>query len=108
MFDRKEWKPCVGELVRIRQWEDMASEFGLSPEGNIMCRFYFGRIMKYLCGTEFEITSIRESGNVGGHNTVYNISVDMIEPVAVFEYKQEEFHSEEAEDFLKTFSVLRR
>ena len=27
----------VGELVRVRQWSDMASEFGLNDNGAIEC-----------------------------------------------------------------------
>ena len=40
----------VGKEYRIRQWEDMANEFGIDTQGNIKCEFSFVKKMKELCG----------------------------------------------------------
>lgn len=79
----------VGELVRIRQWDDMEKEFGISDSGSIMCRYRFTEDMKPLCGKYAEIVSIAEKGvevklklfNCGGLNTSWGYSTDMIEKV---------------------------
>ena len=89
-FDRSKWEPKVGDLVRIRQWDDMLQEFGTTELGNIKCAFNFVSDMRYLCGTEFTITGI---GNpsflrtkmISGLDCSYSISIDMIEPVVFFD-----------------------
>lgn len=45
----------VGDLCRIRSWDDMAAEFGLYDTGNIKCDFTFTTGMRPLCGMEFEV-----------------------------------------------------
>lgn len=39
----------VGDLVRIREWDDMKEEFG-SNEAGIPCMYYFIERMRFLCG----------------------------------------------------------
>lgn len=53
----------VGDKVRIRQWEDMAKEFPVDDDGDILVRndCSFVKQMRHLCGEEYSITSI-ESG----------------------------------------------
>ena len=52
----------VGDRVRIRQWDDMVKEFGLTVDGHIpftkTCCTTFMDDMKYLCGRTATITSI--------------------------------------------------
>lgn len=52
----------VGDRVRIRQWDDMVKEFGLTVDGHIpftkTCSTTFMDDMKYLCGRTATITSI--------------------------------------------------
>lgn len=52
----------VGDRVRIRQWDDMVKEFGLTDRGYIpftkTCATTFTDTMKYLCGRTATITSI--------------------------------------------------
>ena len=79
----------VGELVRIRQWDDMAKEFGISGSGSVVCNLYFTESMKPLCGKYAEIVSLAENDvevklkffNCGGLNTSWGYSTDMIEKV---------------------------
>lgn len=86
---KEEPKFKVGELVRIRQWDDMEKEFGVNDNGSIMCHYYFADGMKHLCGKYAEIVSFAENGvkvklkffNCGGLNTSWVYSTDMIEKV---------------------------
>lgn len=79
----------VGELVRIRQWDDMEKEFGVDDDGSIMCHCCFTDGMRPLCGKYAEIVSLTENGarvtlkffNCGGLNTSWGYSTDMIEKV---------------------------
>lgn len=47
----------VGDIVVIRDWDDMASEFEHNSY-RINCKFGFYEHMKYLCGNIAEITNI--------------------------------------------------
>lgn len=78
----------VGELVRIRQWDDMVKEFGTRSTGLVDCRCYFTDGMKPLCGKYAEIKDLRVDGivflrffNCGGLNTSWSYSTDMLEKV---------------------------
>lgn len=85
---KEEPKFKVGELVRIRQWEDMEKEFGLTMLGSISCRCCFADGMKPLCGKYAEIKDFLLDGIV--HLRFFNCddsvenwsySIDMIEKV---------------------------
>ena len=73
----------VGDVIRIRQWDDMKAEYGLDHRGDIRCPGCFVKAMKEFCGREVTITNIYPSGTVilsdrlGGYT--YNIS--MLEPI---------------------------
>lgn len=78
----------VGELVRIRQWDDMEKEFGLTMLGSIRCRCCFADGMKPLCGKYAEIKDLRIDGivflrffNCDDSVENWNYSTDMIEKV---------------------------
>ena len=61
--DIKDWKALIkeGNVIKIRQWDDMESEYGYSSfEGAILCKFLFNDFMKELCGKEFKITKEME------------------------------------------------
>ena len=72
----------IGDVCRIRDWDDMEREFGRTTTGNIDCRFVFTREMKYLCGKKFtikdcdkdEVYSSEEDIEIG-----FSISADMLE-----------------------------
>lgn len=97
-MDRRNFNPQVGDLVRFRDWDDMASEFGISS-GDIDCTFTFAAEMRFLCGREFVIESI-DDGHYYGHDSGYHVSKDMIE-MAV----EEEIDTSEIESFLATIPV---
>ena len=78
----------VGELVRIRQWDDMVKEFGTDSFGSVACRYFFTKSMKPLCGKYAEIKDLRVDGivflrffNCDGLSTCWSYSTDMIEKV---------------------------
>lgn len=78
----------VGELVRIRQWDDMVEEFGTDGYGSVACNYRFLDAMKPLCGKYAEIVRLDKDGRVGlkffncdDLNTGWAYSTDMIEKV---------------------------
>ena len=91
----KDWKALVkeGNIIRIRQWDDMESEYGYSSlENAIMCEHLFTDFMEELCGKEFKITKEMEEDYVrfehfyidnhlddAGTKDYIIISTDMIE-----------------------------
>ena len=78
----------VGELVRIRQWDDMVKEFGTRSTGSVNCRCLFTVAMKTLCGKYAEIKDLRVDGivflrffNCEKEDKCWSYSTDMIEKV---------------------------
>ena len=79
----------VGELVRIRQWNDMVKEFGTDSFGSVACRYFFNKRMKPLCGKYAEIVSLAENGvdvklkffNCDDLDTSWEYSTDILEKV---------------------------
>ena len=61
---KEEPKFKVGELVRIRQWDDMAKEFGTNTLGTINTQQGFLRKMEPLCGKYAEITELDKGNRV--------------------------------------------
>lgn len=99
-WDRDGWTPQIGELVKIRDWDDMVDEFGISG-GDIPCEDSFVADMRQFCGLEFTITNIFHH-DVEGHGTNFNVSFDMIEPVENCE--EVELEDELLVEFLNNFS----
>ena len=78
----------VGELVRIRQWDDMVKEFGTRSTGSVNCKCLFTVAMKPLCGKYAEIKDFRVDGivflrffNCEKEDKCWSYSTDMIEKV---------------------------
>lgn len=73
----------IGDEVVIRDWDDMAQEFGLQTDGSIRCHLFFVTKMKDLCGRHFTIVSVSPSGAVilDPKPGRWNISTDMIRHV---------------------------
>jgi hypothetical protein len=71
----------VGDKVRIRQWDDMAKQFGLDLYGDIRLpnNDYFVRSMANLCGKEYKIEEI--NGAIIQRIDMWNITTDMLEPI---------------------------
>lgn len=109
----RESKIQVGDRLRVREWDDMAAEFGVRDSRSVTngyvipCEFAFTEKMKYMCGRPFTVADLRgnrfiskekielESGRYGG----WNISADMLEPI-------EEETVMEAADFDGLFALL--
>ena len=71
-----------GDIVRIRQWDDMEREFGLNAYDYIDCKFCFSKQMRELCGLDgLVIDSIGSDDRVTFKNyrASWSISTDMIE-----------------------------
>ena len=49
----------VGDKVTIRQWDDMAEEFGVDYDGDIKCKNIFISDMRKYCGKTFTIVDIK-------------------------------------------------
>lgn len=49
----------VGDKVTIRQWDDMAAEFGLNLSGEIKVPKFFTEQMKKYCGQTLPIVYVR-------------------------------------------------
>lgn len=49
----------IGDKVTIRQWDDMASEFGLDEYGEIKVPKFFTKPMKQYCGQTLSIVHVR-------------------------------------------------
>ena len=45
--------------VRIKEWGELAEEFGLDKYGNIKCRFGFSKEMKKYCGRVIEVEDVK-------------------------------------------------
>lgn len=85
---KEEPKFKVGELVRIRQWDDMVKEFGTTSIGSVDCKCQFTTKMKPLCGKYAEIKDLRVDGivflrffNCEKEDKCWSYSTDMIEKV---------------------------
>lgn len=86
----KEFK--IGEKVRIRQWDDMAKEFGVNSLGDINCSVIFSKRMRPLCGKKATIIQIFGKNvylenDEGLHAFQYTFTTDMIEHVKEKEIK---------------------
>lgn len=77
----------VGDVVRVRDWDDMAAEYDGRHWNYIsMPVASFIDDMRYLCGREFEIKtmgSVVERGvrEVSGHGESWTVTTAMIEHV---------------------------
>lgn len=79
----------VGDILRIKDWDDMEAEFGLTRSGSIMCQCGFLPEMKYLCGKVFTVKSIEpgylrsvEGYEIYGLGRIWGVSSDMVEPLS--------------------------
>ena len=77
----------VGELVRIRQWDDMEKEFGTDSFGSVNCKCKFTDAMRPFCGKYAEIVRLNGSlvelklFNCDDLGEGWEYSTDMIEKV---------------------------
>ena len=73
----------AGNIVRVRQFDDMKKEFGVTLDGAIDCFKKFTKYMKAYCGETIEINKYMEK-NFNEHGYFYYegsmFSTDMLEP----------------------------
>ena len=84
----KDWKALVkeGNIIRIRQWDDMESEYGLIGIDSINCECAFTDNMRNLCGSEIKINKkmvedFKKYKYFFADSKTYSISTDMIESI---------------------------
>lgn len=70
----------AGDKVRVREWDDMAQEFGLDDSGQINCRFGFIFLMRKYCGDIVTIKKVRSTGyRIEEDKEKWNWTDDMFE-----------------------------
>ena len=84
--DIKDWKALVkeGNIIKIRQWDDMEEEYGLIGIDSINCECAFTDDMRNLCGSEIKINKkmvedFKKYKYFFADSKTYSISTDMIE-----------------------------
>ena len=77
---------CIGDLVRVREWDDMVQEYGLNQYCNIATgAISFKPYMRRFCGRVYRVAAIRRPiikivGNDGGNiPDSYLFSFEMLE-----------------------------
>ena len=84
--DIKDWTKLIkeGNIIKIRQWDDMEEEYGLVGIGSINCECTFTDNMRNLCGSEIKINEkmvedFKKYKYFFADSKTYSISTDMIE-----------------------------
>lgn len=83
----------VGDKVRVREWDDMAKEYG-SSKVMIFCTCPFVGSMKPLCGKVFTVIKTKGTCSYGldGEASIWAFSDDMLYPAITYrEYMKENF-----------------
>lgn len=97
---------AVGDVVRIREWDDMASEFGVRYGEDIKCTLTFVVDMRRSCGelctvlTKHgkNVTLAFKDPEIGAKMRGFGFSTDMIEPAENIDMSSEAIRS--VSDFL--------
>lgn len=95
----KDEEICVGDVLRVRDWEDMKNEYKIDLDGDLWIPFkdheeasgiWFVSCMKYMCGQIFTIREKKDHGSYftycseerleGKRGDSYIIVSDMLEP----------------------------
>ena len=89
IYERKNIKDWTkrnkeGNIIKIRQWDDMEEEYGLIGIGSINCECAFTDNMRNLCGSEIKINEkmvedFKKYKYFFADSKTYSISTDMIE-----------------------------
>lgn len=75
----------VGDKVKVREWDDMAAEFGVDEDGDIKCPRYFTTGMRPLCGRVATISRVMETGSFhldsdDDNDWCWGFTADMVVP----------------------------
>ena len=94
--ERINWKNIIKEnnIVKVREWDDMAKEFGVTLDGaTINCFLKFTEEMRKYCGKTIKINENMERSFNKYENFYYNghaISTDMLEPYVISKEEKED------------------
>lgn len=58
-------KFSVGDIVRVRDWDDLMAEFGEDVQGNIPAPYVFVQNMRKYCGRKFYIDRLEKDDEYG-------------------------------------------
>lgn len=98
----------AGDIVRVRDWDDMEKQYGLDDGGNIHIYPYFTKDMKQYCGKDYKVSTVfKESYNFEGAedwvftdemltNPSFNLKING-------EYYTDEQFMKDYKRFIKTF-----
>lgn len=93
--ERINWKEIIkeGNIVKVREWDDMAKEFGVSLDGVIDCFKKFTGNMREYCGETIRINEnmekkFNEYGYFYYEGSMF--STDMLEPYMIIEKERED------------------
>ena len=92
----------VGDLVRVREWDDMKKEFGSDGDLTIYCKCLFVDMMKSTCGDVCTIKDLTESGNYklsGKNESGWIYSEDMLYPAITYREYAEKVDPKRIESF---------
>ena len=90
----RKYKFHVGQRVQFKSWEEMASQYGLNPNGSIKTTVSFIVGMKYLCGTYATIIDFCGDENrcylsnfskCTTRNCYFNFTTEMLKPASTKE-----------------------
>lgn len=72
----------IGDVLQVREWDDMLKEFGLYGRDSINAEFVFTPEMKYLCGQIFTVQDINDGKVISVERCEggWNVSADMLKP----------------------------
>lgn len=74
----------IGDMVRVRQWEDMEEEFGLNEDGDIDLLFPFQYAIKKFCGLQFTVEEHYDGaykGTLCGVPGHWHFTHEVLEPI---------------------------
>lgn len=94
----------VGDRCRIRQWDDMQAEFGLTYSGDIRCKFTFTKPMRGLCGSPFTVRAKTLGGDYYAEENIYGgwaISADMLEYDTDIQAEEEQMAAPDITNFIQ-------
>lgn len=69
----------VGDRVLVKEWDDMASEYGVYKSGNIKTELSFTPAMRECCGNIMTVSCVDEDETYRLKDTGFWFSNDMIE-----------------------------
>ena len=86
----------IGDELRIRSWEDMAEEFGVTEQNFIRCSegIVFISSMRHMCGKRFVVRSI----NNNRYKSVDNVECGCIITASMLEYDMDNINIEKITD----------